>query len=111
MMKKLRTPAGETLVETLFAMLVITLALVMLAGAIVSAARVNSRTRELNTQFSTVGAAQTENTAHSLVHDSSYSLYDSRVLNTGSAADVTLFTTADDNAYIYYRTADAADGR
>ncbi len=43
--KKLRSKRGETLTETLFSLLIIVPAMVMLAGAIVTAARINSEAR------------------------------------------------------------------
>ncbi|MGN1141649.1 MAG: hypothetical protein ACI4TF_10635 [Oliverpabstia sp.] len=51
MKRKIRSKSGETLVETLFAMLVVVLAVTMLAGSIVSAAKVNKGTKDLNTAF------------------------------------------------------------
>ena len=47
---KLRERSGETIVETLVSMLIVVLAFMMLAGAIVAAARVNSAT-ENRTMF------------------------------------------------------------
>ena len=51
MNRKLKSNAGETLVETLFALLVVGLAMTMLAGAIMAAARVNKGARDFNTAF------------------------------------------------------------
>ena len=51
MNRKLKSNAGETLVETLFSLLVIGLAMTMLAGAIMAAARVNKGARDFNTAF------------------------------------------------------------
>ena len=51
MKRKLKSNSGETLVETLFALLVVVLAMTMLAGSIVSAARVNKGAEDLNTAF------------------------------------------------------------
>lgn len=42
---KIRSKCGETLTETLFSLLIIVPAMVMLAGAIVTAARINSEAR------------------------------------------------------------------
>ncbi len=42
---------GETLAETLAAMLVVVLAIVMLAGAVIAAARVNNRIKVEDTDF------------------------------------------------------------
>lgn len=46
---KLRAQRGETLVESLIAMLVITLAALMLAGSVVSSARVNAGVKKIVT--------------------------------------------------------------
>lgn len=51
MRKKLCSPRGETLVESLCAILVITLVFVFLCGAIVSAARANKQIRDSNQSF------------------------------------------------------------
>lgn len=48
---KLKQTKGETLAETLAAVLLISLAALILAGALVSAARVNNRTRNAGTAF------------------------------------------------------------
>lgn len=47
--KKLRSRRGESLVESLIAMLIITLAGLMLAGSVVSSARVNAGARDFLT--------------------------------------------------------------
>lgn len=51
MKRKLKSRSGETLVETLFALLVVVLAFTMLAGSILAAARVNKAAKELNPAF------------------------------------------------------------
>ncbi|MDO4960572.1 MAG: hypothetical protein Q4E57_01765 [Eubacteriales bacterium] len=48
---KLKNRGGETLVETLIATMVMVLAMTMLAGCIVSAARVTSRLKNNDTSF------------------------------------------------------------
>ena len=45
-MKKLKQTSAETLVETLIALVMIALALIMLPGAVVAAARVNAKTEQ-----------------------------------------------------------------
>lgn len=57
MKRKLKSQSGETLVETLFAMLVVVLAFTMLAGGIVAAARVNKGAQELEPAFRLEGQA------------------------------------------------------
>lgn len=51
-MDKLKSCRGETLVESLCAILVITVVFVFLCGAIVSAARSNAQLRDMNQDFS-----------------------------------------------------------
>lgn len=51
MKRKLKSQSGETLIETLFALLVVVLAFTMLAGSIVAAARVNKGAQELEPAF------------------------------------------------------------
>ena len=46
-MRKLRRNAGETLAEMLVSVLIISLGMLMLSGAIIAAARVNRRAREI----------------------------------------------------------------
>ena len=46
--KKMVTKRGETLIETLYSLLIIVPAMVMLAGAIVTAARINNEARSSN---------------------------------------------------------------
>lgn len=50
-MKKLRSSQGETLVESLCAILVITVVFLFLCGAIVSAARSNAQIKGANQSF------------------------------------------------------------
>lgn len=60
-MNKLKSRAGETLVELLLSMLIISLGMLMLAGAIVTTARVNKATENL-TRAGTVKPGTTSNT-------------------------------------------------
>ena len=50
-MKKLRSRAGESLSETLVALLISSLALVMLAGAVTAATRVVTRSKDKMTEY------------------------------------------------------------
>ena len=50
-MNKLREKSGETLVETLAALLVATLVLLFLSTAIVTAARINKKVKDTDTSF------------------------------------------------------------
>lgn len=53
--KKLRAHNGESMSETLFALLIIALALIMLPGAVVSASKVNYATKQ-STLFTSLDA-------------------------------------------------------
>ena len=46
--KKLKSDKGETLVETLISMLIVVLSVTMLAGSIVTAARINQSAKDMN---------------------------------------------------------------
>ena len=52
--RKLKSKAGETIAETLVTMVILSLAVLMLAGAVVSAAKVNKKADNTDTAF-TVG--------------------------------------------------------
>ena len=56
-MKKLRSRAGESLTETLVALLISALALLMLAGAVTSATRVITRSKDKMTEYYAADAA------------------------------------------------------
>ena len=90
--KKLRSASGETLVETLFAMLIIALAVVMLAGSIVSAARVNKAGADMVTEF--------QKSDSDKVEDGSVQLDFKDAAQ--ASVDVRVYTTSDDNAYRHY---------
>ena len=62
-MKKLRSRAGETLTETLVALLISALALLMLAGAVTSATRVITRSKDKMTQYYAADADLANRTA------------------------------------------------
>ena len=91
-LKKLKSKNGETLVETLISMLIVVLSVTMLAGSIVTAARINQTAKEMNVpvQLDTV---QTSDAVVYLTHDNGTS-YDS--------INVTLYTTADPTVPYYY---------
>ena len=54
--KKLQSKAGETIAETLVTMIILSLAVLMLAGAVVTTARVNKQADNTDTSFQTTGA-------------------------------------------------------
>lgn len=49
--KKVRSDKGETIAETLVTMIILSLAVLMLAGAVVTAARVNKKADNTDTAF------------------------------------------------------------
>lgn len=51
MIRKLRQKKGETLIETLVAMLVIVLSVALLCTCVMSAANINKQTREADEEF------------------------------------------------------------
>ena len=51
--KKLQNKAGETIAETLVTMIILSLAVLMLAGAVVTTARVNKQADNTDTSFQT----------------------------------------------------------
>lgn len=50
-MRRLKTDAGETIVETLVAVLIVTLSMLFLAGAVTSSARTNTAIDNSDTAF------------------------------------------------------------
>lgn len=60
MKKKIRATSGETIVETLVTMVILSLAVLMLAGAAVSSAKINSREDNTDTAFTTDEQSRTE---------------------------------------------------
>lgn len=58
MFEKLKRSGGETLVETLFAILIVTLSVLFLTTATVSAARINRGTAEEDTAFRRAESAE-----------------------------------------------------
>lgn len=86
-MKRLCSKSGETLVETLLAMIIISFVFIFLAGSIVSAAKVNSGVKNEDTAF---------------VRNGQSSIDDSLMVD-GSAIDqkyVQFYET--ENGYFYY---------
>ena len=94
-LKKLKSKNGETLVETLISMLIVVLSVTMLAGSIVTAARINQTAKEMNVpvQLDTVQTSDAVDAVVYLTHDNVTS-YDS--------INVTLYTTADPTVPYYY---------
>ena len=84
--------SGESIAETLVSVLIVAMAMTMLAGAIMTTAKVNSTTRDMKTEFKTEGVI-TEPATIIISHSN------------GRMDDVVAvykFTTNDSNEYIYY---------
>ena len=94
MNRKLKNNSGETLVETLFALLVAVLAMTMLAGSIVSAARVNKGAEDLNTAFQISNVQAVSGVKVTVDRQTGA---DSEILVKG-------YQTNDQNQYCYYTT-------
>lgn len=62
MRKKLRSQRGDTLVETLAALLIVVLTMAFLATSIVAAARINAGVRETDTSLHYDGSAPVQGT-------------------------------------------------
>lgn len=62
MRKKLRSQRGDTLVETLAALLIVVLTMAFLATSIVTAARINAGVRETDTSLRYDGSAPVQGT-------------------------------------------------
>lgn len=59
--KKINSTSGETIAETLVTMIILSLAVLMLAGAVVTSARVNKKADNTDTSFSTENEIVTPN--------------------------------------------------
>ena len=88
------------MVETLFAMLLIVLAVLMLAGAIVAAARVNKSAKDLNMAFDTAKVQEVSDVKVTVDRSS------------GEDCDTTVraYQTNDKNQYSYYTVPSHAEG-
>ena len=95
MKKKLKSTSGETLVETLFAMLVIVLAVMVIAGGVVTAARINKKAKDLDTTFQMSNVVTVTDEAKTKV-----------TITHGSVAlgevSIDAWQTNDNNKYYYY---------
>ena len=91
--KKLRSNAGESIVETLVTMIILSLAVVMLSGAIVTSAKVNKKADNTETTFTTTNQQPVQSGIMTITDGSGY--------DTSSVSlDVNIHKTEHD--YIYY---------
>ena len=89
--KKLKSDKGETLVETLISMLIVVLSVTMLAGSIVTAARINQSAKDMN------APVQLDN-----VSDKAAVVKLTHVGAADSEINVTLYNTGGSVPYYYY---------
>ena len=92
--KKFNNKSGETIAETLVTMIILSLAVLMLAGAVVTSARVNKKADNTDTAFSTDGASAS--TKNIIITDKSETGTD----NTITVTTGNFYTTK--NKYKYY---------
>lgn len=88
---KLRSNSGESIVETLVTMIILSLAVVMLSGAVVTSARVNQRVENADTAFI---SSQTRPVSHMI----------SISKGTGEGANLNVNLYQTENGYIYYES-------
>lgn len=88
---KLRSNSGESIVETLVTMIILSLAVVMLSGAVVTSARVNQRVENADTAFI---SSQNRPVSHMI----------SISKGTGEGANLNVNLYQTENGYIYYES-------
>ena len=95
-MRKLENEKGETIIETLVALMIVVLAMLMLSGGIASAAKVNQQTKEFRSELSLNQASVIPGFSVSVTHaqgnESSYH----------RSSSVTGYLT--ESGYVYYET-------
>ena len=92
-MKKLHCARGETLIESLCAILLVALVMLFLSTAIVTAARINFQVRDTDITFRTDGATE---------KDTTVKFFDENGAELPYTDTVRLYTTQD-AAYRYFR--------
>ena len=88
---KLSSNSGESIVETLVTMIILSLAVVMLSGAVVTSARVNQRAENADTAFIN---SQNQPVSHMI----------SILKGTGEGANLNVNLYQTENGYIYYES-------
>lgn len=98
-MKKWKNNAGETIVETLVTMMILSLAVLMLAGAIVTSARINAQADNTETAFKTSEMTEVEMQAEitEIKSGTGEALQEKKV-----TVPIKLYHTK--NGYVYYET-------
>lgn len=93
-MKKLHCAQGETLVESLCAILLVALVMLFLSTAIATAARINLQVRDTDITFRTDGATVENATIH---------FYDENGAEMAGYEDTVQVYTTKDTSYRYFR--------
>ena len=88
---KLSSNSGESIVETLVTMIILSLAVVMLSGAVVTSSRVNQRAENADTAFIN---SQNQPVSHMI----------SILKGTGEGANLNVNLYQTENGYIYYES-------
>lgn len=96
-MKKIKSSKGETLVETLYGMLIVSLSFIILAGGIVSAARINKAAREENVLFNTSTKTLVTNFEVTITYNTPQKVQNVRCYQTGQQVGA-----EEDDGYFYY---------
>ena len=93
-MKKLYCARGETLIESLCAILLVALVMLFLSTAIATAARINLQVRDTDITFRTDGATETK---------ASIQFFDENGEKLPGYTDTVQLYTTQDTAYRYFR--------
>ena len=90
---RLKDASGETIVETLVTMIILSLAVIMLSGAVVTSARVNAKADNTDTAFHVDESQLTQESGVMIITDGSGAA-------NAATLDVKVYKT--ENDYIYY---------
>lgn len=90
---RLKDTSGETIVETLVTMIILSLAVIMLSGAVVTSARVNAKADNTDTAFHVEEGQLTQESGVMTITDGSGA-------TNAATLDVNVYKT--ENDYIYY---------
>ena len=90
---RLKDTSGETIVETLVTMVILSLAVIMLSGAVVTSARVNAKADNTDTAFYVDEGQLTQESGVMTITDGSGAA-------NAATLDVKVYKT--ENGYIYY---------
>ena len=91
--KKINSTSGETIAETLVTMIILSLAVLMLAGAVVTSARVNKKADNTDTSFSTESE---------IVTNDNVTITDGSKAGTAAEISISVNFHETENGYKYY---------